>query len=458
MKLKITFNLNRLKEQLRNIFLKYQGHQRQIKKILLLALLILVFAAGIIGGYFYFWHYQKDKVFEKDIYANFTAEVYETVKNNYWEKISDDELSGLFRLGAEKITNLPQVLDLANKQGVEKMVLRITKDMPTDKKKDFTVKLVNIILTNLKPFGRSQLYSQKQETQLRNTVANIDTNVNLYQSLGVDKTASPEQIQKAYEEKVAKLSPEKDTSSPAAQELAQAERAYQTLSRPETRTVYDQSGAEITVFAKLVLPDILHLRLTKLSPQTFQEFQETSSRIDKTSNPTTMILDLRSNVGGDIDLLQYFLGPFIGENQYAYEFFHQGDYKPFKTQTGWLSSLIRYKKVVILVDNQTQSSAELMASVLKKYNVGILIGAQTKGWGTVENVFPIKQGLDVSEKYSVFLVHSLALGDDNQPIEGRGVAPIISIDNQNWQKELLAYFNYQPLITAIQTIINEDNK
>ncbi len=378
MQLKIHFNFSRLKER--------------IKKILLPALLILVFAAGIIGGYFYFESHEKNEVFKKDIYANFAAEVYETVKNNYWEKISDDELSDLFRLGAEKITSLPQILDPANEQGVEKIVLRITKDMPTDKKKDFSVSLANIVLTNLKPFNRSQLYSQKQTIELSQNVRNIN---------------------------------------------------------PQT------GKTEPTVFSNLITPDILHLRLTKLSPQSFDEFQKAADEIDKTSSPTSLILDLRGNVGGDIDLLQYFLGPFIGENQYAYEFFHQGDYKPFKTSTGWLSSLVRYKKVVILVDKETQSSAELMASVLKKYNVGILMGKQTKGWGTVENTFPIKQQLDVSEKYSVFLAHSLTIADDNQPIEGRGVAPVIGLDNPDWQKELLAYFNYQPLITAIQTILNE---
>jgi len=227
------------------------------------------------------------------------------------------------------------------------------------------------------------------------------------------------------------------------------------LSKPESREIYDQTGIEPTVIAKLITPDILDLKMTKLSPQTFDEFQKTLDQIDKTTNASSLILDLRDNIGGAIDLLQYFLGPFIGQNQYAYEFFHQDLYQPFKTLTGWLPSLVRYKKVVVLVDAQTQSSAELMASVLKKYNVGILVGTKTKGWGTVENVFPLKQQLDTKEKYSLFIAHSLTLRDDNQPIEGNGVEPVIKITDSDWQDQLYQYLPSQELVNAVKTVLKE---
>jgi len=182
--------------------------------------------------------------------------------------------------------------------------------------------------------------------------------------------------------------------------------------------------------------------------------EETQKYINK-PGLDALILDLRSNIGGSIDLLPYLLGPFIGNEQYAYEFLHQNEKTPYKTKIGWLPSLIQYKKVVILIDSQTQSSAEVMAAVLKKYNVGITVGATTKGWGTIEAVFDIEQQLDQNEKYSVFLVHSLTLRDDNQPIEGNGVEPMIFIDDPNWEKQLYAYFHYEELIEAVKEIWNK---
>ena len=128
-----------------------------------------------------------------------------------------------------------------------------------------------------------------------------------------------------------------------------------------------------------------------------------------------------------------------------------------ETQVGWLASLVRYKKVVVLVDNQTQSSAELMAAVLKKYNVGILVGTTTKGWGTVENTFPLKQLIDPKEKYSLFLAHSLTLREDNQPIEGKGVDPLINVANKDWPQQLFGYLHYQELVDAVKILIENKN-
>lgn len=167
-----------------------------------------------------------------------------------------------------------------------------------------------------------------------------------------------------------------------------------------------------------------------------------------------MILDLRGNIGGSIDLLPYLLGPFIGPDQYAYEFYQQGQRTPFKTILGWQPSLVRYKKLVILIDGKSQSTAETMASVLKKYNVGIVMGEKTAGWGTVERVFPLKEQFNPGTKYSIFLVHHITLRDDNQPIQGNGVEPAIAMSNKNWKKEFYNYFRYPELANVIEKIWN----
>ena len=103
-----------------------------------------------------------------------------------------------------------------------------------------------------------------------------------------------------------------------------------------------------------------------------------------------------------------------------------------------MPGLIRYKRMVVLINNQTQSTAELMAAVIKKYNVGVVVGTPSKGWGTIEKVFPLTKQIDPpsgeagqSEKYSIFLVHSLTLREDGQPIEGNGVLPTINIKDKD---------------------------
>lgn len=450
------------------------------KRYLILAgslALIAVFVLGTAAGYFGFKNLQgreekNDVYFERSekqgsersegSYVSFLVEVYDKIQANYWEKISDEELSTLFKLGAEKLTEAPQVLNSKDKDGFKKMLTGAIKQMPEDKKKEFSTSLANIVLNNLKPFGRSALYTQKDEQNLKNRVQNINPETDPYKTLGLNKNASESEIREAYQKKISELGPEKDKSPEAKKELEEYNYAYQILSSPEKKEKYDQFGIEPTVATEvgqsdvgLIRPDIWYIHIKKISPTTFEEFQKEANKIDQIAKPTTLILDLRGNVGGSIDLLPYFLGPFIGQDQYAFEFYHQEERTPFKTLTGWLPSLVRYKKVIILIDEGTQSSAEVMAAVLKKYNVGITVGRPTRGWGTVEKVFNIEQQIDPSEKYSMFLVHSLTLRDDGQPIEGKGVSPLINIDDKDWPGQLLAYFNYPDLVESIKEILRQ---
>ncbi len=426
-------------------------------KFFLFFVLLLVAATG---GYFYFQKNIADTDRQKtvkagDVYLEFAGEIYDVIKANYWEKIPDDKLSGLYKLAAEKILNQPQNLETADKSGVKNLIAAIIKDYQPQKKKEFVAQLGDIVLANLQPLGRSRLYTAKLEKDLEENVKNIDSGADLYAALGVTKDASQKEIEQTYQKKSQELESDK---SPAAQEkLAQISRAYEALAKPEKRQRYDQTGSEPTVISRLITPDIYYIKLTRFSPQSFDELQNAANAIDpeKSQGPTTLIFDLRANIGGSIDILQYFLGPFIGLDRYAYEFFHQGEKIPFKTKVGWLASLARYKKVVILTDDKMQSSAEVMTAALKKYNVGVAVGVPSKGWGTVERVFPMENQIDPNEKYSIFLAHSLTLRDDDQPIEGRGVDPAVNIEDKDWSQQLMAYFNYPELALVVKKLFGE---
>lgn len=438
-------------------------HSRRYLVIGLVFIFTILFFAGSLTGYFYFKHLgasqlnnlvsiAEPKQEKQDIYIKFLFEVYDKIKENYWDNISDAQLANLYKAGAEKLTNTQFVLKSADKEGLQNLLDGAIKDLNEAQKKEFAVKLASLVLVNLNPFGRSGLYTTGEEQNLKNEVQNVNPEKNLYQDLGVEKTASPEQMSEAFKEKRAELETKKATSSEAGQDLEKLNYAFGVLSDKDKRELYDHSGIEPTVFARLVRPEILHFYIKRFSPTTLDEFVKALDSVDKGDKLNTLILDLRGNIGGSIDILPYFLGPFIGQDRYAYDFFRRGENTPFKTKIGWLPSLVRYKTVVILVDNQTQSTAEVMAATLKKYNVGVLLGKKTKGWGTIERVFNLEQQIDSNEKYSLFLVHTLTLRDDNQPIEGRGVEPVIDINSQNWEEQLFAYFHYKELIEAVKEI------
>ena len=62
---------------------------------------------------------------------------------------------------------------------------------------------------------------------------------NLYETLGVDKTASGEEIKKAYRKKSKKIHPDHGGN---AMEFANVATAYRLLTNPQTRSEYDRTG------------------------------------------------------------------------------------------------------------------------------------------------------------------------------------------------------------------------
>ncbi|PJA92471.1 MAG: hypothetical protein CO133_03025 [Candidatus Komeilibacteria bacterium CG_4_9_14_3_um_filter_37_5] len=374
--------------------------------ILIIAILCISFASW---RYFQFTQEQKPKTTitdNKDIYTEFLVEIFQKIKTNYWEVIKDEDLFKLYQLGTEKLKHPVTVTIGQDEKALRSLLTTALGEIPEEKdKKEYAVNLATIVLYNLQPAGRSGLFTVQKETELWNNVKNIDPGTNLYDEIGVKKGANTEEITKAAQMKevavnnLIKNATNEEEKNKAQEQLAKVTRAKETLSLESSRDNYNQYGIESTVIAEKISNNILHLWFKKISPSTYTELQQVTTHFDQFKSLNTLILDLRGNVGGSIDLLPYLLGPFIGENQYAYEFYHQGKYEPYKTKTGWLPSLVRYKKVVILQDDKSQSSAEMMTAVLKKYNIGVVVGTNTRGWGTIEAVFELTNQIDPKETY-----------------------------------------------------------
>lgn len=442
-----------------------------IKRRLLLLGVIFAFLLGFATGSFSdeflsrFVHPQQIKkqilsiMQPQDVYIQFVGEAYGIIKENYWEEMDDKRVSALFFASAKRLaaSNAASVQSLTkqDKEGVARMVSEIIKPMENEKKKEFTVALVDATLASLRPVERSRLYARVNKKALANLVNNIDPTTDHYKTLEVKKEAPQEEVKKAYEEKVQEIKQDELRTSPqeTKKKIEETNRAFEALKTKEKRELYDKYKIEPTVSNRFIKPGILYLPIKRISPQTFQEFVNEVQSIKPEERGDALILDLRGNIGGSIDLLPHFLGPFIGKDQYAYEFYRRKEYIPFKTQTGWLLELAPYKNVVVLVNQNTQSSAEVIASVLKKYNVGVLVGETTRGWGTIERVFELKTQIDPKETYSLFLVHTVTLREDGQPIEGRGVEPVIDITQKDWDKELFTYVRRTDLIEAVKSLI-----
>ena len=413
-------------------------------------ILILIFAAGATAGWYIskhpVLHIPSGTVYQKNSPESFYEEVYDKIKENYWENITDEALIQGFK-DASSAQGEPISSDVNTKSELIKAL-----------NQEKAVKITTQLLTNLKPLGRSGLFTSKQKEQLNNTVANVNPDKDLYKDLDLNKGASESAVADAYDKKQEVL--KKENTPESLKKLKDLAYAKDVLTKKDSKKRYDGGGVEPTIFTK-VLPNTLYLQFIKFSPTSLEEIQKAfeenkqslPSSDGKDASLDSLIFDLRGNIGGAIDQTAYLIGFFIGRNQLAFDFYRKDDFLPLRTPTDKLPSVTKYKNIVILIDNQTQSSAELLAASFKKYNLGVVVGSPTRGWGTVEKIFQLENQVIEDENYSIFLVHSITLRDDNQPIEGRGVDPDINLTDPNWEKDFNTYSKNSSLLNAVKGVI-----
>jgi C-terminal processing protease CtpA/Prc len=415
----------------------------------------------IAGGIFYFYHFSSQPAAvaavqfktpeEADAFVRFDMNVYDIIQTNYWQKAPDADMANLFQLALQKATassSLP-VLPSKDRAGVARMLKSaFLMATSTDAERQFALNTAIVALYNLAPAGRSGLLSHEQETALRQEVSNVHPTNNLYQDLGLAQGASQTEVDKAFTEKAAAL--KNATSTEEKEALTKATYAHKVLADNTSKNLYDQAKIEPTVFGR-EMGKTLYFNMTQISPTTLQEFAKRIDQASTTPGFDSLIIDLRGNIGGALDFVQGFLGLFLGQNQYAFDLFHQGDYQVQRTIFPKFDELNRFKDIAVLTDGMTQSTAEVTTAAFKRFHLAKVVGTHTRGWGTVENTFPVEASIDPAHTYTVLLVHSITLREDNQPVEGRGVDPDVDTSKAEWKAQLSSNFKSASILTALKT-------
>ncbi len=435
------------------------------KRGLIEVLVVIIIVIALVGGYFWYSRihttasapavaaYQTPAE-ASNVYVRFDMEAYDSIVKNYWQTPTDTQLSQLYQSSLVKALSLMNIADASttlatsDRTGTANMLANaFTYATTTDAKKNLAVGILQVAVYNLPPSGRDELLSQTQQVALRQEVNNVNPSTNLYDNLGVPTGASVSAVDAAYKAKAAVLAASSSPEAKAA--LVQLNYAHQVLSNTQTKARYDTSQVEPTIFSS-IMGSTLYVYISKMSPTTLAEFQDALTNASSTPGLSSMIIDLRGNIGGSLTDAASFLGYFLGSNQYAFDLYAQNIYNVVRTTDDRDPKLARYREVAVLTDGMTQSTAEVLTAALKRYHIAYSVGATTRGWGTVENTFPLQTTTDASTTYALLLVHAITLRDDQQPIQGRGVDPDVAISDANWKVELSNYFTSPGIIAALK--------
>jgi len=160
-----------------------------------------------------------------------------------------------------------------------------------------------------------------------------------------------------------------------------------------------------------------YIRVGAFTPGTGYAFGKELRKI-KDSSRKNLVIDLRGNYGGLIgssnDILDYLLPDCTTSYTIDRNGYIESYYSDDKQQ--------KFNKILVLVDEDSASSSELLALGLKKYlNNVVIVGKPTFGKGVGQNVYE-----DKNKKYMIFLV-SFYWNVLEQNIAGTRIYPDIKL-------------------------------
>ena len=178
-------------------------------------------------------------------------------------------------------------------------------------------------------------------------------------------------------------------------------------------------------FAARMDDDVLIIKLLSFKQGVGDEVQKALQSHPKAQG---IILDLRGNHGGVLAEAVAITDMFLDEGIIAYTNGKTGHSPEFYTAAA--GDITDNKPLVVLVDGYTASAAEILAAALSEQNRAILIGTDTYGKGTVQNVVRMDTERAMALTTAYFYTPSGAA------IDKQGLKPAICTGNINSPENL----------------------
>ena len=208
-------------------------------------------------------------------------------------------------------------------------------------------------------------------------------------------------------------------------------------SKPILKTLTRAVIKTQSVKAKMVEPGYAWIRITQFQEPTFKDFVSKLKEMNSQGQLKGLVLDLRNDPGGSLETAIGVTSAFIPRDKVVVS--SRGlnspnrEYKSVPSDYShavgdFLAELPEvYKNVpmVVLVNGGSASASEIVAGALQDYKRATIMGSQTFGKGSVQQVMP----LDRQGKTGVKLTVARYYTPNGTSLQARGVIPDIFVDD-----------------------------
>ena len=197
----------------------------------------------------------------------------------------------------------------------------------------------------------------------------------------------------------------------------------------------------LSVSSEMLDNNIGYVAVSIFGEKTAEQFSNALESLEK-DNMKSLIIDLRGNSGGYLSTVTSMLSEFVDSNTVIYQM------KTRKGITKYTSNNDNTKKykVIVLVDQDSASASEIMASCMQEQYKATLVGTTTYGKGTVQSTLDLSN--DTLIKYTI----EEWLTSNGKSINKVGVKPDVEVSLSEEYKNNPSRENDNQLQKAIELL------
>ena len=178
-----------------------------------------------------------------------------------------------------------------------------------------------------------------------------------------------------------------------------------------------------SVEAKIIQENIAYLKLKAFNSNSSQQLNKKINDFEKKNSPIGYILDLRNNPGWLLTQAVSITDFFLDDGEIVSTKGRKNiENRRFFAKKG---DKVSCNPLIIIINNGSASSSEIVAGALKDHKRAILIGERTYGKGSVQSIIPLKNDGAIRLTVSKYYLPS------GNSISDIGVMPDFEISEEN---------------------------
>jgi carboxyl-terminal processing protease len=195
----------------------------------------------------------------------------------------------------------------------------------------------------------------------------------------------------------------------------------------EREFIVERAELEVPVSSWSMIPgtDVAHLRLASFSENSAEKLEETIAEA-QSAGAERFVLDLRDNPGGLVEQAEEVLGLFLPAESGVY-IRKDADGSEEETSVPENNDPLD-APLVVLVNEGSSSSAEIVAGALRDNDRAEVVGETTFGTGTVLSEYPLSDGS------AILLGVAEWLTPNGDSIRGSGIEPDVEVELEEGQE------------------------